>query len=261
MVHLKISLFGGFQVALDGIERNSLLSDKRRALLAYLAIEVDRPHCRSILATMLWPDRPESISLPNLRQCLHRLRGALGDDHEPYPYLLTTPHEIQFNNKSDYWLDVREFNKLVSAYQCHHPRGGLPCEDCLVLLATAIDLYKGDLLSGFSPHNCRQFEWWLLARQEEYHQKALDTLDCLERYSESIQDYSLACRHAQHAIELEPWRELAHRQKMRALALSGQRCDALHQFDVCCRILAKELGVKPNAETTGLYQQIRTGII
>ncbi len=261
MAHLAIFLFGGFRVTLDGSERNHLLSDKRRALLAFLAIESDRSHSRASLATMLWPDRPETISLPNLRQCLHRLRLALGDDHMPFPYLLTTSHEIQFNNRSDFWLDMAEFNRLVDVYQNHHPKGDLPCEPCLALLKNAIDLYRGDLMSGFSLHNCRQFEWWLLARQEEYHQQALDILDCLERTSESSQDYSLACRYAQRAIELEPWRERAHRQKMRALALSGQRCDALHQFEVCRRILAKELGVEPNAETIDLYQRIRTGAI
>ena len=66
--------------------------------------------------------------------------------------------------------------------------------------------------------------------------------------------------YARRQVELEPWRESAHRQWMRALALSGQRSAALAQYEACRRILAEELGVEPEAETTALYERIRGGI-
>jgi DNA-binding SARP family transcriptional activator len=46
---------------------------------------------------------------------------------------------------------------------------------------------------------------------------------------------------------------------MRLLAYTGQRSAALFQYEICRRVLAGELGVEPDAETTALYEQIRTG--
>jgi predicted ATPase len=60
-------------------------------------------------------------------------------------------------------------------------------------------------------------------------------------------------------LELDPWREEAHRQVMRVLAANGDRSAALAQYETCRRILAKELGVEPSAETQKLYEQIRQG--
>ena len=58
MAHLSISLLGTFQVILDGKQVTAFESDKVRALLAYLAVESDRPHRRETLACLLWPERP-----------------------------------------------------------------------------------------------------------------------------------------------------------------------------------------------------------
>ena len=47
---------------------------------------------------------------------------------------------------------------------------------------------------------------------------------------------------------LEPWREVAHCQLMQALVLADDRTAALAQFDICCDVLADELGVPPAHE-------------
>jgi predicted ATPase len=79
--------------------------------------------------------------------------------------------------------------------------------------------------------------------------------ECRERYGE----YERGLQHAWRQVELDPWRENAHRQLMRLLALSGQRGGALAQYGTCRRLLAEELGVEPAQETTRLYEQIRDG--
>ena len=59
MARLFISLLGSFQVTLDGTPVTALESDKVRALLAYLAVEADRPHRRDRLTGLLWPEQPD----------------------------------------------------------------------------------------------------------------------------------------------------------------------------------------------------------
>ena len=57
-------------------------------------------------------------------------------------------------------------------------------------------------------------------------------------------------------LELEPWREEAHRQLMIWLAQSGQRNAALVQYELCCRALAEELGVEPDEATRALHASL-----
>ena len=58
-------------------------------------------------------------------------------------------------------------------------------------------------------------------------------------------------------LDLEPWHEETHRLLMWLLNATGQRNDALAQYESCCRILGQELGVPPAEETTALYEQIK----
>ena len=100
-------------------------SNKVRALLAYLAVEADRPHRREALAGLLWPDWPDRDALSNLRYALASLRRTLGDHTAVPPFLLITPQTIQFNPASDYWLDVTELRAADSASRTTNGRCGL----------------------------------------------------------------------------------------------------------------------------------------
>lgn len=259
MSHLAISLLGTFKAILGGAPLVDFETNKVRALLAFLMIEADRPHRRESLAALLWSEWPEGAARNNLRQTLYRLRQVIGDDQVDPPFLLVTVNEVQFNTNSDHWLDVAAFNALLSSTQKHHPQGFTLCEECLGRLRTAISLYQGDFLSGFSLSNCPQFDWWLLRKQEEYHRKALEILTRTGKTYALRRNYTQASELAQKEIELEPWRESAHRRLMRAFALSDQRTQALRQYQVCRQILRKDLGIEPSPETQRLYDQIRSG--
>ena len=74
MARLSIRLLGPFEVALDGEPVTGFVSDKVRALLAYLAVEADRPHRRETLAGLLWPDVPEQSARTSLRTALANVR-------------------------------------------------------------------------------------------------------------------------------------------------------------------------------------------
>ena len=93
--------------------------------------------------------------------------------------------------------------------------------------------------------------------RERLRQLAQDALARLADYHERHGAIEPARRSAARQIELDPWREEAHRQMMRLLAASGQRSAALAQYERCRRVLQQELGVEPEAETTALYRRIR----
>jgi predicted ATPase/Tfp pilus assembly protein PilF len=68
---------------------------------------------------------------------------------------------------------------------------------------------------------------------------------------------ALTC--CQRLLALEPYSEEIYRQSMRLLARNGQRTAALQHYARCRQLLAEELAVAPDAETTALYEQIRQG--
>jgi predicted ATPase len=131
------------------------------------------------------------------------------------------------------------------------------CDACTARLTQAVELYRGDFLAGFALPGSAAFEEWALVRREQLHQQALDALDTLAVAYERRADYTALCRYARRQLALEPWREPAHRQLMRGLALAGDRRAALAQYEACGRVLAAELGIEPETETTALYEQIR----
>ena len=77
--HLNLSLVGPFQVLMGGKPLVAFESDKARALLAYLAVEANRPHRREALAGLLWSDTPQRMARTSLRGALANLRQLLND--------------------------------------------------------------------------------------------------------------------------------------------------------------------------------------
>ena len=259
MSNLSLRLFGGFYAAFNG-EPIAFETDKVRALLAYLAVEADRPHSRSALATLLWADYPEANARTTLRHVLHLLRTSLANLSEATsdtPYLLITRQTLQFNPAAPVGFDVAQFMALLQACENHPHANPAQCDACAARLRQAVDLYRGDFLSEFAVHDSTPFEEWRRLKQEQWHIQALDALHTLAAYAEAKGQFEQARRYALRQVELEPWREEAHQQLMRNLALSGQRTAALAQFAACRRILDDELGVTPSPQTLALYEQIR----
>ena len=259
MTRLSICLLGPMRVAVDDQPVTCFETEKVRALLAYLAVEADRPHHRDFLAEMLWPERPKGAANANLRHTLASLRRAIGetatpltpDDRAASPFLLVNRQTIQFNGISDAWVDAKAFNALLRLSQSPDPSS-------LVSLEEAVGFCRGLFCEDVSVTDSAAFEAWLLLAREHFGRLALDALHRLVEGYERAGDYGRALRHGWRGVETEPCDEQAQRQVMRLLALTGQRSAALAQYEACRRALADELGVEPAAETTELSQRIRT---
>jgi len=263
MAALSIVLFGGFAVAAEGESISAFESNKVRALLAYLTVEAHtasaHPQQRSVVAGLLWPDYPEEEARRNLRHVLRQLRQTLPAPAGSPPLLLTNYQTIQINPDYPYTLDVARFVQLLAAARrCLH-RTLAACADCRARYAEAAQLYRGDFLAGLALHDSEPFDEWALVQREGLHRQATELFFTLATYYEEQGEYEKAQQYARRQLELEPWREEAHRQLMRILAHSDQRSAALAQYAQCRKILADELGVEPDAETVALYEQIRSG--
>ena len=130
MPRLCLNLLGTFQAILDDAPITNFESDKVRALLAYLAVESDRPQRRETLAGLLWPDMGERDARTNLRQALANMRKVLGDREAAQPFIKVTRQTIQFNAGSQTRVDVRDFIGAVLEASTHNHTSLQDCPDC-----------------------------------------------------------------------------------------------------------------------------------
>ncbi|MFZ1474419.1 MAG: AAA family ATPase [Anaerolineae bacterium] len=262
MSHLRIALFGGFEASLDTQPLVDFGADKARGLLAYLAVESNRPHRRDELAALLWPDSTDARAAHNLSQTLLRLRRALGAAGAPtpprqQPLLLITNRDIQFNPLGDHWLDVAEFAELIRARRQHQHQNDDLCPLCLGWLKQAANLYRGELLAGFSLRDSVPFEEWQVVQQEMLHMQAVEALASLAAYHERRGEPQQTQEFARRLAALEPWHEPAQLMLIAALAASGQTAVALEQYNAFSRLLAAEFGATPSPSARGLHDRIR----
>ena len=248
MSRLSVRLLGPFRVAIDGEATADFRADKVRALLAYLAVESDTPHRRERLAGLLWPDWPERSARAHLRVALANLRKVIGDHQATPPFLLISRQTIQFNQGSDAWVDAGSLKTMLQTSQ--------PTID---VLEKALDLYQGEFMAGFSLADSRPFEEWAVLTREQLHRLVLEALHRLATALEQRGEYEQALVHAWRQVDLDPWREVAHRHVMRLLARTGQRSAALAQYHKCREVLHQELGVEVSEQTRQLYEELERG--
>ena len=245
MTTRALTFLGSFDLTRDGVPVTRFHSDKVRALLAYLATEFDRPHARAALAALLWPDQTEAAALRNLSQTLVRLREVLGhSDADPAP-VRSTWQMLQWQSDGAA-VDAALFSQLA--------RSAEPGD-----LARAAALYGGEFLAGFALPGCEAFEEWLLLTREQFRQRALAALHALAEHYLAARRWGDAAAVARRQLELDRWREDAHRQLMRALAGAGNRAAALSAYQRCAQVLRDDLGIAPDDETTALADAIRAG--
>ena len=238
----QLRFLGPVQIERDGEPVRGFESRKALALLAYLAVE-GQPVPRERLVDLFWEDKTEAQGRNNLNWVLHRLSTHLPG------CLQADRHTIQFLGEAEkctYWLDLDSFEELEA-------------QSDPASLAAAVELYRGEFLEGLYLKGCPEFELWQVRERERWRRRAAGVLNQLVVHYGRQGEVEQGLRFVRHLLELEPWREEAHRGVMRLLALDGQRSAALAQYETCRRMLAEELGVEPSEATERLYTQIQAG--
>ncbi len=243
MASLRITLFGGFEARLGSGETVSLAGRKAQALLAYLALPPGETHSRDKLVALLWSDRGEQQARGSLRQALGELRKALGDA-DPPP--LVAGRDAVALDAGAVEVDVADFERLID--------DGTPAA-----LEHAAALYRGDLLDGIGV-NDPAFEEWLRNERARLHDRAREALSSLLDHETGTGDAERAIATARRLLALDPLQEAVHRTLIRLYAGKGDRALALKQYQACCDVFRVELGLKPEAETERLLDEIRAGV-
>lgn len=249
---LRITLFGGLQLSLDGTSAVTLPTRSVELLLAYLLLHRERSHSREVLAGTFWGEASEERARGSLSTALWRLRGVLeprGTPRSTY-LLLARNGELSFNSASDYWLDVEAFER-AGGQHLHLPIEALRPE-YIRDLEQGIDLYASELLPGV-------YADWALRERERLRFLLLKMLTRVMAYYALNGAYDQALAAGRRILSHDPLREEIHREMMRLYARAGQRALALRQYENCCSVLRAELGIGPMVETRTLCSDLLAG--
>lgn len=228
---LRVRLFDGVAVELDGEELPAPRSRRAWSLLAWLAL---RPgmHARGEIASLFWPDVLDSSARGNLRTLLWTLRAALTPAGERF--LVVERDRLGLAAGGEVWVDMRAFATLCAEGE----------------LEAAAALCSGELLVGLDE------EWALVARDQ--HRERLDSLMVeLTRRASAEGDERAALIWSRRRASLAPLSEEPHRDLMRWLAAGGDAATALGVYARLSERLRRELQVAPSRTTRELAEQLR----
>src|SRR5262245_25477282 len=246
---LEIRLLGSFRVFLDGspVEGRRWSRRKAQSLVQLLALQPHHQLHREQIMEMLWPDLDVEAAANSLHKALHAARRVLEPDLEPGAYsrfIISQGSQILLRAPRELRVDVDEFEQ-----QARDAIKGAEIPIC----EAAAALYDGDLLVE------ELYEDWTSARREAVRALYFDLLAKHASLCESQGRYDRGIESLKRLIASEPSNEEAHRQLMRLYAVTGNRHQALKQYQLCQDALRKELDVGPAKATVELYEQITSG--
>ncbi len=247
---LRISLLGDVAIQLGDDYVTGLPSRAAEALLIYLVCS-PRPVARVKLAELLWAERSPTQALTNLRTILTPLRRELGD------YLVVARQTLAFDHTLDYWLDVAEFEQGFAALDPARRPVQLDAGHAQQLQAV-LDLYQGDFLEGFYLRDGQGFEEWATLLRERLRHLAREGFRTLASHQLKTGAYLDGITTAARWRQLDPYSEEACRTQMWLYARAGQPHLSLQCYQDLKTLLQADVGVAPGANTTALYDHLRT---
>ena len=237
---VRLKLFGGFRVQQPDSGRDVPIPIRKgQALLAYLARRPDEAHPRDKLATLLWGDMPQALARHSLRQTLCVLRAALP---EAAAFVIRAGSDDISLDAARLAIDVVDFERLAD-------------EGTSESLEQAAALYRGEFLDGIAVDE-PAFEDWLREERAQLHEAALSGLARLLRLQRDGGLIESAIQTGLRMLRIDPLQEVVHRSLMRLYASAGRPGAALHQYQLCLRMLRREFGAAPEQETERLLREI-----
>jgi len=240
MSGLHLKLFGEVQARRGTVTLLDLPGRKATALLSYLALSSGRSESREKLADLLWGDHFEEQAKQNLRQCLTRLRKALGTP----PVLIGAPGRLSLD-ETGVQTDIQQFESLVAT-------------DDAASLEKAASLYDGELMEGLDIANA-EFQDWIASQRVRFADMHQGVLERLAALRQTKGDYDGAIMCWRKSLLTDPLRESAYRALMRLYVEIGRRTAALKEYQACEETLRRDLGTEPDVETISLYREIVAG--
>jgi len=248
---LTVNMLGPIEIFRDPVR--PLAGDvwpTRRARDIFCFITSRRHHraSKDTIVDTFWGETDFEAVEKNFHPTVSHIRKAL-NSNQPLKqnFLLYRDGDYQFNSEFSYRIDIEEFDRLLS--EGENARRARQFEESIRAYESARKLYRGDFMEG-------SYEPWVEEQRTYYREQYLRLLEALAGVAETAADWPRVMQLAQLIIHEDQFREDIHCMLMRAHAAEGNRGAVRDQYETLKRLLQRELGVDPSAETRKLLQYL-----
>lgn len=247
-VPVQLEVLGPVRVLRAGQEL-ALGPRLQRALIALLALHVDRIVSRTELVDALWGDTPPASANGSLATYLSGLRRVLEPDRSS-----RAPSQLLVSAGSGYRLRLPEQTIDVCQVQAREERArkallaGDP-ETAVTQCREALALWRGQPLDDI---NC-PFVSVERARLEELH---LATVELMAEAMLAGERYDQVVAELKPVVQRHPLRERPRALIMTALHRAGNRAEALAHYEQARNEMVEKLGIDPGPHLRALRTEI-----
>jgi DNA-binding SARP family transcriptional activator len=240
MAALHFELLGDFRLRSESGALINVPARKSQALLIFLSMRPSQLVSRDKMAGLLWSSTGPEQARQSLRQTLSTLRRELSQISNKR--ILVEEGDYLALDAENIHVDAVEFESLVA-------RGTSES------LERAAGMFSGDFLEGFLLDEER-FDDWVTGERDRLHRLALRAnLQLVDHLMQAgAVDEAISAAH--RSLRLDPLQEPLHRTLMRLYLKAGDPLRAVQQYDICSKILRRELDTEPDAETKALFDEV-----
>jgi ATP/maltotriose-dependent transcriptional regulator MalT/two-component SAPR family response regulator len=250
-VDLTVRLFGAVEIFRDparAFKPDAWVTRRARDILCFIASRRHRRASKDTIIDTFWGEADFGSVEKNFHPTISHIRKAL-NSNQPLKqnFLLYRDGDYQLNPEFSYRIDTEEFDRLASEGDA--ARRAREQDAFVKSYETAAELYRGEFMQG-------SYDEWAEEQRAYYREQYLRLLEILAQVAQKSDDWPRSMNLAHRILREDPFREDVHCHLMRAHAAQGNRVAVREQFETLRKLLRKELGVEPSAETQRVYKEL-----
>ncbi len=228
---VSVRLLGPFELQEEGREPiRRFRSRSAASVLAYLAVHADRAVAREEIVEAVWPEDDPEQARASLRTALHSFRGLTSVE------VFGADRQFVWLNRENVSVDLHEFDRTA--------RAGRAAADP----AAAARSFDEAVLGVRGPLLPAATGIWVAAHQLAFEESYCQVVAARVELFTQQHEFEAAISLGRGALRLFPLREELHVALIKALNLSGQRGEAIRQFETLESWLDEQWGEAPSAE-------------
>lgn len=231
----------------EGVVSEGELAGRQGRLMLARLVLARGPVSHEQLADLFWRDeRPQSWR-GTLSPLASRLRTAFDSVGLAGRTMLIARHGAYELVIPQRWVDIEEAIRSLDRAEGQVSRGA--AVDAWPDGAVASAILRRPFLEG-------EDHPWVVDWRSTLTESLVRSLACLSEAWLASKRWPLAEAVADESIRIDPFREVAHRHRIRALAGAGNGARALQAYRQLEVLLADALGASPSPETEALYEEL-----
>jgi LuxR family maltose regulon positive regulatory protein len=251
LADLTVNMLGSVEIFRDPARMfapDAWVTRRARDILCFIASRRHRRVSKDTIIDTFWGEADFGSVEKNFHPTISHIRKAL-NSNQPLKqnFLLYRDGDYQLNPEFSYRIDTEEFDHSVAEGDA--ARRSRDTEAFVKAYEEAVGHYRGEFMQG-------SYDEWAEEQRSYYREQYLRLLEILAQVSQKSEEWSRSLSLAQRILREDPFREDVHCMIMRAHAGQGNRVAVREQYEALRKLLKKELGVEPAAETQRAYKEM-----